>query len=177
MTDRCQAVLLPLFLRQKPANKTGLQGRPCWNTGAGKGFKTVTVFYISPSSLSFKQYTELVNNALSFGWSTSFVWPRSCFQCDAFIDKASIARAFTAIAGSDIFIAVVPGTASTNIEIGAAYMKCDGLFLVARDPVHFTQTGLCDSHLAMLPDINRVCCELEEIPSMLKLAYLHLVDC
>lgn len=132
----------------------------------------MTAFYISPSCLSYRQYTELMIAVSSFGWSAPWVWPRRCFQSDAFIDKACIARAFTGIASSDIFIAPVPGTASTNIEIGTAYIKCDNLFLVARDPVHFTQTGICDAHLAMLPGISRVCCELDEIPTMLRRVYL-----
>ena len=136
----------------------------------------MTTFYISPSCLSYKQYKELNVAATAFGWSTPWAWPGRCFQNDVFIDKDIIARALKGIARSDIFIAVIPGTASTNIEIGAAYFKCEELFLVSRTPVHFIQTGLCDVHLAMLPGIKRVCCEIAAIPAELRLEYLQLIN-
>jgi hypothetical protein len=133
----------------------------------------VTAFYISPSCLSYRQYIKLIYEVSSFGWTAPWIWPRYCFQSDAYIDKQVITGAFTGIASSNIFIALVPGTASTNIEIGTAYIKCDHLFLVARDPVHFTQTGICDAHLGLLPGIHRVCCETGEILTMLRQAYVE----
>jgi len=80
------------------------------------------------------------------------------------------------LSGTDIFIATVPGTCSTCIEIGMAYTLCEEVFLVARDPVYFTQTGLSDAYLASLPGIKRICCEIDEIPEMLKKEYLNLID-
>jgi hypothetical protein len=136
----------------------------------------MTTFYISPSCLAYKQYKNLLEAGLSFGWTPSWEWPHTTFHTDAFIHKNLISKALNAISRSDIFIAIVPGTASTNIEIGTAYTLCQELFLVAKDPVHFTQTGLADAHLSVLPGVKRICCDIEEIPLMLRQEYLHLID-
>jgi hypothetical protein len=102
----------------------------------------MTAFYISPSCLAYKQYKNLLEACLSFGWSPSWKWPHATFHNDAYIHKSLISKALNAISRTDIFIAVVPGTASTNIEIGTAYTLCQEIFLVAKDPVHLPRPVL-----------------------------------
>jgi len=135
----------------------------------------MTTFYISPSCLSYKQYKRLVAAACSFGWSTSWEWPHRTFHTDAFIDKNQINRAITGLTRTDIFIALVPGTPSTNIEIGSAYTLCEEVLLISKDPVYFTQTGMADAYISALPGIKRICCDIEEIPVILKQEFLHLI--
>ena len=125
--------------------------------------------------MSYKQYRQLHVGILSFGWTTPWLWPQTAFQLETFISKKVLSKSLKAIGQSDIFIAVVPGTASTNIEIGAAFALCEEIFLVSKDPIHFTQTGLCDAHLSVLPGAKRVCCNIEEIPDFLRKEFLHLV--
>ncbi len=136
----------------------------------------MTTFYISPSSLSYRQYAIIHTAALSYGWTAPWTWARESFRPDVHFKEATLKRALRGLGRADIFIAVIPGTGSTCIEIGMAYTLCEAMFLVARDPVHFTQTGLSDAHLSALPGIKRICCELNEIPSMLKKEYLYLVE-
>lgn len=136
----------------------------------------MTTFYVSPSSLSYRHYKTIVSVAAAFGWTPQWVWPRGAFHPDVYFKPGILTGALKGLAGADIFIALIPGTCSTSIEIGMAYTLCEELFLVARDPVHFTQTGLSDAHLSALPGIKRVCCELNEIPEMLKKEYMNLID-
>ncbi len=136
----------------------------------------MTKFYISPSHLIYPQYMGLIHACHDFGWQPTWVWPQEAFLLDAQIDQYQASGAFTGIAQADIFITVLPGTPSTNIEIGIAYPYCEDLFLVAKDPVHFTQSGLPDAHLSVLPSIKRVCCAIDEIPTMLKKEYLYLIE-
>ena len=136
----------------------------------------MTTFYVSPSCLTYKQYKQLIAETVSFGWSPSWVWPHSVFHTDAFVSKCLASKGLNAIGRADIFIAVLPGTVSTNIEIGTAYTLCEEVFLVAKDPVYFTQTGLADAHLSVLPGVKRTCCEIADIPAMLKQEYVHLID-
>jgi hypothetical protein len=136
----------------------------------------VTNFYISPSYLSYSQYMDLIQTGRDFGWQPTWVWPQESFLVDAQIEQQLAAGAFNGIAQADIFITVLPGTPSTNIEIGIAYPLCEDLLLVANDPVHFTQTGLPDAHLSVLPSIKRVCCTVDEIPALLKTEYLYLIE-
>ncbi len=136
----------------------------------------MTTFYVSPSSLSYRQYSGLVSAASSFGWKAQWVWARESFRPEASFKTDTLSKVLKAFLQTDIFIATVPGTCSTCIEIGIAYTLCEEVFLVARDPVYFTQTGLSDTHLAALPGIKRTCCEIEEIPQMLRKEYLHLID-
>ncbi len=135
----------------------------------------VTTFYISPSCLTYKQYKSLIAACTSFGWTLSWEWPHYAFHVDAFVNKTLISKALKGLARSEIFITYLPGTASTNIEIGTAYTLCEELFLVARDPVHFTQTGLADAHLSVLPGVKRICCNIKDIPKMLMQEYLYLI--
>lgn len=135
----------------------------------------MTSFYISPSSFNYKQYSGLIAVARGFGWNPTWAWPRNAFHLDAFVPDWLVLKALKAIGRSDIFIALVPGTSSTNIEIGTAFTLCEELFLVSRDPVHFTQTGLCDAYITVLPRARRICCEVEEIPFMLRQEYIHLI--
>jgi hypothetical protein len=137
----------------------------------------VTTFYISPSSLSYREYNKLIYDITKLGWAPPWVWPRQCFYCDCLISNKVIERMLKALTLTDIFIACVPGTASTNIEIGAAYTLCEEVFLVAKDPVHFTQTGLSDAIITVLPGVKRVCCEINEIPIMLQKEYPNLINC
>ncbi len=141
-----------------------------------RGVIFITTYYVSPSSFSYRQYRELNRDVDDFGWKCTWLWPHSCFHNDAFIDHELVTKALKGIARTDIFIAAVPGTASTNIEIGAAFFKCEELFLVTRDFVHFRQTGLCDAYLGTLPGIKRTCCEIKEIPKMLKREYPQLIN-
>lgn len=136
----------------------------------------MTSFYISPSSLTYRQYRQLMIDVSNLGWYPPWVWPRQCFCLDTMISKKTMHRVLKAMTLTDVFIALVPGTPSTNIEIGCAYSLCEEVFLVAKDPVHFTQTGLADAVVAILPDVRRVCCEPQEIPIMLQKEYPHLID-
>jgi len=136
----------------------------------------MTTFYVSPSSLSYKQYTTLISAGRSFGWTAPYVWPHEAFFTDAILKNCILKKAIRGISKADLFIARVPGTCSTCIEIGMAYTLCEEVFLASRDPVHFTQTGLSDAHLATLPSIRRVCCDIEEIPAMLEQEYLYLIN-
>lgn len=136
----------------------------------------MTTFYISPSSLSYKQYASIYSAAVSFGWSAPWSWSRESFRPDYVIEGHMLSKALLGISRSDIFIAVIPGTCSTLVEIGMAYTLCEKLFIVSKDPVHFTQTGLCDAHLSALPGLSRVCCGIEDIPEKLLKEYLYLVD-
>mgnify|MGYP001094009391 CR=1 FL=1 len=135
----------------------------------------MTTFYLSPSSLSYRQYSKLMDAACSFGWSSAWVWPHSAFHSDALIDKQLIAKALTSFTKTDIFIAPVPGTPSTLIEIGAAYALCEDVLLFSKDPVYFTQCGINDAYMAAMPGIKRICCDLDEIPVRLQYEYLHLI--
>lgn len=137
----------------------------------------MTNFYISPSSFSYREYNKLIIDISQLGWYPPWVWPRQCFCYDALISKKVIQRMLKALTLTDVFIACVPGTASTNIEIGAAYTLCEEVFLAAKDPVHFTQTGLSDAIVAVLPGVKRVCCEINEIPIMLQKEYPNLINC
>lgn len=137
----------------------------------------MTNFYISPSSLSYREYNKLLIDISQLGWRPPWVWPRQYFYYDCLISKKVIRRMLKALTLTDIFIACVPGTASTNIEIGAAYTLCEEVFLAARDPVYFTQTGLSDAFVAVLPGVKRVCCEIREIPIMLQKEYPNLINC
>lgn len=136
----------------------------------------MTNFYVSPSSLSYKQYMSLISAGKSFGWTAPYVWPHEAFFTDAILKNCILKKAIRGISKADLFIARVPGTCSTCIEIGMAYTLCEEVFLASRDPVHFTQTGLSDAHLATLPSIRRVCCDIEEIPAMLEQEYLYLIN-
>jgi len=136
----------------------------------------MTNFYVSPSSLSYKQYMNLITTGYSFGWTAPYVWARESFHTDAYLKSCILKKAIRGISKADIFIARVPGTCSTCMEIGMAYTLCEEVFLAARDPVHFTQTGLADAHLSSLPNIRRVCCDIDEIPAMLEQEYLYLIN-
>lgn len=135
----------------------------------------MTAFYISPSSLTYKQYATLISVGESFGWVAPYVWSRESFYPDAYLKSSVLKKAIRGISKSDIFIGRVPGTCSTYIEIGMAYTLCEEVLITARDPVHYTQTALADAYLAALPNIRRVCCDIDEIPAMLGQEYLHLI--
>jgi len=136
----------------------------------------VTNFYISPSAFSYREYNKLIIEISQLGWHPPWVWPRQCFCLDAILSKNIMHRVLKAMAQTDVFIACLPGTPSTNIEIGCAYTLCEEVFLTAKDPVHFTQTGLADAVVAILPGVRRVCCEPCEIPLMLQKEYPHLIQ-
>lgn len=135
----------------------------------------MTNFYISPSHLSCLEYMRLIDTGRSFGWHPTWIWPQETFLLDAHINQQQASGIFNGIAQADIFIASLPGTPSTNIEIGIAYTLCEELFLIAKDPVHFTQTGLADAHISLLPHIRRVCCDTREIPEALRQEYRYLI--
>ncbi len=136
----------------------------------------MTSFYVSPSALRIKQYQYLVKYCVMFGWKARYIWPRETFGREIIINQKVLKCAATAIASSDIFIAFVPGTISTFIEIGIAYSRCEEVILVARDPVFFTQTGMADAHIANLPNIKRVCGDVADIPTLLQGEYDHLIN-
>ena len=136
----------------------------------------MTTFYVSPSSLSYKQYSTIVSAASGFGWKPRWVWTREIFRPDALVKPEVLAKVLKSFVHTDIFIATMPCTCSTCVEIGIAYTLCEDVLLVARDPVHFTQTGLSDAYLAAMPGIKRACCTIEEIPAMLSKEYLNLID-
>lgn len=131
----------------------------------------MTTFYISPSSLSYAAYFKIHQAAEGFGWKAAWRWRRADFSPETLIENDALVKAVQALAKTDVFIALVPGTCSTNIEIGMAYSLCGTIFLACRDVVHFAQTGLSDAYISALPGITRVCCEPDEIPLMLKREY------
>ncbi len=134
----------------------------------------MTNIYVSPSCLTYRQYSAIIKAAFSYGWQPSWIWSRQIFHSDAFVSEEDALKAMASIAHADIFAAYLPGTATANLEIGAAYFLAQSVFLAAKDPIHFTQTGPCDAYLAVLPDIKRVCCGAEEIPEMLRQEYATL---
>ncbi len=135
----------------------------------------MTSFYLSPSALTMHQYQFLLQYCIKLGWKARYVWPGELFGRDIIIKQSILKKAAKAIAASDIFIATVPGTVSTCFEIGIAYSRCEEVILVARNPVYFTQTGMADAFIANLPNIKRVCGELEDIPTLLQEEYCHLI--
>ncbi len=136
----------------------------------------MTSFYVSPSALTCRQYKELVKDTAAFGWKPTYIWPSQCFHEGAFISNHQTKRALKAISRTDIFIATLPGTSSSMVEIGLAYTLCEVLFLVAKDPVHFTQTGMGDAYISVLPGIKRVRCEFGEIASLLRQEFNQLIS-
>ncbi len=133
-------------------------------------------FYVAPSALTMMQYQYLVKHCILFGWKARYIWAKESFGRDAIIKKSVLKKAATAIAASDIFIAFVPGSISTFIEIGIAYSRCEEVLLVAKDPIYFTQTGIADAHIANLPNIKRVCGDVVDIPTLLQEEYDHLIN-
>ncbi len=133
-------------------------------------------FYLSPSSLTFKQYNNILAKILAYGWTATFVWPRETFTIDCYLNTSVLKKAIRALSRTDLYIAHIPGTFSGNIELGMAYTLCEEVFIAAKDPVHFTQTGPADAYISTLPAIRRVCCAIEDIPAMLEQEYLYLID-
>ncbi len=136
----------------------------------------MTNIYLSPSCLTYRQYSAIIEAAYSCGWQPTWIWSRRVFHADAYISEEHALKAMAGIARADIFAAYLPGTVTTNLEIGAAYFQVQSVFLAAKDPVHFTQTGPCDAYLAVLPHIKRVCCSAENIPEKLRQEYSALVS-
>ncbi len=126
--------------------------------------------------MSYPNYLNICNACNSYGWHSPWVWSRESFRPDCLIYPKTLTQCIKALARVDLFIACVPGTCSTLVEIGLAYSSCEEIFLCARDPVYFQQTiGLGDAHLAALPGIKRAVCRPEEIPKALRSEYYHLV--
>lgn len=136
----------------------------------------MNTFYLSPSGFSYNQYCLIVSSVLAFGWSLSYAWPRYSFSIDYTLKSNTLKKVIRALSRTDIYIATIPGTCSSLLEIGLAYSLCEEVFLAARNLVHFTQTGLSDAYLAELPSIKKVCCEINDIPFELKKEYLYLLD-
>ena len=136
----------------------------------------MTSFYVAPSALTMQQYQYLVDHCLLFGWKARFTWPKEIFGHDYIVSKRLVEKAVKAIANSDIFIASLPGTLSTCIEIGIAYSRCEEVLLVAKSPVYFTQTGIADAHIANLPCTKRICGDLLVLPKLLQEEYSHLIN-
>ncbi len=136
----------------------------------------MTTYYISPSYLSYMHYRLLIRTCRDMGWSPTFHWPQEAFAEMVPVDYKLASKVISAIAKADIFIAPLPGTPSTYVEAGLAYMLCEELVMVAKDPVYFAQTNLADTQLCQLPSIKRVCCAIDEIPTMLKKEYLYLIE-
>lgn len=134
-----------------------------------------TTFYLSPAGFTYLRYRQLLDTLCAYGWEPVLVWPKGAFHHEAMVEGALVTRVLNCLTLADIYIACLPGTASTHLEIGTAYARCRELFLTARDPVYFTQTGLADAYLALLPGARKVCCEPEQIPAMLARAYAPLV--
>ncbi len=133
-------------------------------------------FYVSPSSFTYLQYNALIAALKDCGWTPTWVWEQAYFSPDAIINQATQRALFKAMLKSDIFLAMLPGFASTSIEIGAAYILCEKIFLASRDPVYFKQTGPCDAHAAGLPGVEKLWCEAEEIPALLKCEFPYLIE-
>jgi hypothetical protein len=126
--------------------------------------------------MSYINYANICNACTSFGWLSSWVWSRDSFRPNYLIYPSTLKQNIKALTRTDLFIACVPGTCSTQVEIGLAYSACEELFLCAKDPVYFQQTsGLGDAHMAALPGMRRAVCRPEEIPEALYSEYYHLV--
>jgi hypothetical protein len=136
----------------------------------------VTKFYVSPSCLSFRQYTDIVDQISRFGWSPTWAWPHDSFHLDFVVKKNILLKVLYAISTADIFIAFVPGTPSTILETGIAYTLCEECILVAANDVFFSKTGAADAHFSVLPGFRRLCCTPEELPAALHNNYLYLVE-
>ncbi len=132
-------------------------------------------FYLSPNGLSFKQYSRLLEQCGTFGWKSSFVWSQKIFQTDLEYDQVLISRSLKSLINTDLYVALVPGSTSTHIEIGAAYAVCEEVILISKNEVYFTHTGLADAYLSCLPDIRRFCSKTERIPDLLKTHCAHLI--
>ncbi len=136
----------------------------------------MTSFYLSSSSLNYKQYESLIVAGTSFGWKPQYIWGREAFKLDNVVKRNTLIKAIKGISKSDIYIACIPGSCSTCIEIGMAYTLCSDVFLVAKNPVHFVQTGLADAYMSSLPHVKRVCCEVNEIAAMLSQEFFYLIN-
>jgi len=137
----------------------------------------LTTFYISPSSFDYQSYCKLANACIGFGWSAPWLWSQEAFNNDCLIYPTTLKKSIRAFSRVDIFIAYLPGTPGTMIEIGLAYGSCEELFICAGSPVYFIQTGgLVDAHLAALPKLRRAVCEQEEIAQALATEYAYLIN-
>ncbi len=136
----------------------------------------MTKFYVSPSCLSFSQYSRLVDQISLLGWSPTWAWPHDSFHTDYLVGKTILLRALRAISAADIFIAFVPGTPSTILETGIAYTLCQEVVVVAANDVFFSNTGAADAHFAVLPGLKRLCCSIDGLPAALHTDYLYLVN-
>lgn len=136
----------------------------------------MTKFYVSPSCLSFRQYSALIDRLSCFGWAPSWAWPHASFHLDFLVEKNILLKALHGISTADLFIAFVPGTPSTILETGIAYTLCEEVILVAANDVFFSHTGTADSHHSVLPGLRRICCSPEELPAALHEDYLYLVE-
>ncbi len=126
--------------------------------------------------MSYINYANICNACNSFGWQAPWVWSRESFRPDYLVYPTTLMKSIKALARVDIYIAFLPGTCSTLVEIGLAYSSCEELFLCAKDPVYFRQTsGLGDAHLTALPGIRRAVCRPEEIPGVLRSEYRNLI--
>lgn len=135
----------------------------------------MVTFFVSSSTLTYNQYRQLIKALTAFGWKTTWAWPQSYFQDGAYLDEQQLTRALAAIARSDIYIATLPASCSSCLEIGIAFTLCEEICLLSRDPVHFTQTGLDDAYISVLPKAKRLCSSYEEIPALLRREYSHLI--
>lgn len=127
--------------------------------------------------MSYPNYFKICNACNAFGWQSPWVWSRESFSPTYLVYPKTLMQSIRALARVDIYIACLPGTCSTLIEIGLAYKTCEEVFLCAKDPVYFQQTtGLGDAHLAALPGIRRAVCTPEQIPESLRIEYRSLIQ-
>jgi len=132
-------------------------------------------FYLSPSNFCYHEYMKIIHGIMDLGWKPTHLWPVEAFKINSFLKSKALTQSVKAISRSDMFIAYVPGSNNTFFEVGLAYTLCEEMFLAAKDPVHFTQTGLADSYIASLDGIKRSCCKPAQIPSMLRKEYAYLI--
>ncbi len=135
----------------------------------------MTSFYLSPSGLTYRQYSEVGSTVLTYGWRLTYAWPRDAFLLDYNVKDSAFKKIIRALALTDIYIAVIPATNSGGIELGLAHLLCEELFLAARDRVFFTHTGLADAYLPALSPATKCCCKIKEIPAALKKEYAYLI--
>ncbi len=135
----------------------------------------MVTYFVSSSTLTYNQYRRLHKALSAFGWKATWTWPQSYFQESAYLDEQQLTRALAAIARTDIYIAILPASCSSCLEIGVAFTLCEEICLLSKDPVHFTQTGLDDAYISVLPKAKRLCCGFDEIPALIKQEYIHLI--
>ncbi|MDD5457480.1 MAG: hypothetical protein PHV30_10690 [Candidatus Margulisbacteria bacterium] len=132
-------------------------------------------YYLSPSGLSFFEYTRLCHEFTAFGWQLTWSWPSKFFDLDQKPNSDLSTQAVKAIGDAELFIAFLPGRFNTHFEIGLAYAWANEIVLAAPHIDYLNDYNAYVSHHVFLPGIVNFICEPLELPQKLKDYYLYLV--